>query len=272
MRRLCALFALVACALAPATARAGELDLSGNWSTLTPSNIYGPWNDYNASFRWNQGPADKPGVAVESRVDSDSLSPTSSFSVAVDDYHDWNRRVFSYAAIQTASGNLLPTRSAYVETDGKFGPALQTVVGVGAGVVVNPNGVVQHYLNIGPTYYGHNFNVTLRWLPTFTSGDAGTSTGIFTGQYGEQGKTVGTLTVLVGTQPPGSVLALATPSVVGQRAFLSGIGVKHWTSAKGGFTAGIEFEQLNDRFSGDTIYDRRGFTFGLFRYIGPAPN
>jgi len=54
--------------------------------------------------------------------------------------------------------------------------------------VVNPNGLVQRYVNLGPTFYWNNFNVTLRYLQTFTSGRVGAGTGIATIQSGQTGK------------------------------------------------------------------------------------
>jgi len=156
----------------------------------------------------------------------------------------------------------------YVEGDQKFGQSLATVMGFGGGVVVNPDGTIQRYLNFGPTWYHNNMNVTLRWLPSFTTGRTGTSTGILTLANGAEGTTVTTLTLLGGNQPPNGVVVTTTiPGQIGQRVLLAGIDVKHWLNRKGGYDVGIELERLTDSTSGNLIYLRRGLDIGIFRVI-----
>jgi YaiO family outer membrane protein len=267
-RHLVTVVALVAACL-PCAAAAGELDVTGSLSGFSsPGNVYGPWRTLSTTYRWNTGP-DTPSVTFVTRADGDRLAPTHGSGFTVDDYHDWNPRFFTYAAIGTASGNVLPTRNFYAEGDEKFGHELNTVMGAGAGIVVNPNGVVQRYVNVGPAFYASGFNVTLRYLQTFTGGRTGTGTGIATIAAGQTGKTISTLTLLAGDQPPNGVVTASQTAAFGQRAAFAGLGVKHWTSARGGWTAGLEIERLNDRLSGTTLYARRGIDIGLFRNIGP---
>jgi YaiO family outer membrane protein len=270
MKCLVPVIVALAFAALPAAASAGELDLTGNISTFTsPGDVYGPWQSLTGSFRWQTGP-DTPSVSLVTRSDDDRPTATSSTGIVLDDYHDWSPRFFSYAAAGFAAGNVLPTRNFYVEGDQKFGRSLSTVFGGGVGVVVNPDGVDQRYVNFGPSLYYKNFNVTLRYLQTFTTGRTGTGTGIATFQAGQTGKTIGSLTLLAGDQPPNGLVTPAQTINFGQRAIFAGIGVKHWTSPSGGIVAGFQLERLNDRLSGDLIYLQRGFTIGIFRNIGPA--
>jgi YaiO family outer membrane protein len=270
MKHVALLILLCGAGLLPVAAVAGELDLTGALSSLSsPGEIYGPWQSLSGTYRWQTGP-DTPSVTLVTRSDDDRLAPTHGDGIVIDDYHDWNPRVFTYVAAGTAAGNLLPTRSLYAEGDRKFGHALDTVMGAGLGVVVNPNGVVQRYINVGPSFYAANFNVTLRYLQTFTTGRVGTGTAIATIQAGQTGKTISTLTLLGGDQPPNGVVAPAQTAAFGQRAVLASFGIKHWTGPNGGYTLGIEVERLNDRASGNTLYARRGLDIGVFRNIGPA--
>jgi YaiO family outer membrane protein len=214
--------------------------------------------------------ADTPSVTLVTRADHDFLAPTHSDGTVLDDYHTWSPRFFTYAALGLAAGTVLPTRSLYVEGDEKVGRNLTTVLGGGLGWVVNPDGVVQRYLNVGPTFYAPNFNVTLRYLQTFTTGRVGTGTGILTFESGQTGKTISTLTLLAGDQPPNGIAEPTQLAAFGQRAVSAQIDVKHWTSPKGGFLAGIALTRLNDQMSGNLLYVDRGITLGIFRNIGPA--
>ncbi len=254
--------------LAPAWASAGELDVTDSLSGFSsPGNVYGPWNAVSTTYRWNTGP-DTPSFTFVTRADADRLAPTHGEGATIDDYHDWSPRFFTYAALGSASGNVLPTRNGYIEGDEKFGHDLATVFGGGLGIVVNPNHVVQRYINLGPTFYAAHFNVTVRYLQTFTAGRTATGTAIATMQAGDTGKTISTLTLLAGDQPPNGIVAPAQTAAFGQRALFAGFGVKHWVSPRGGWTAGLELERLNDRLSGGTLYDRRGIDIGIFRVIG----
>jgi len=272
VKYLVSLLAACAVTLSPSAVRAGEFDLSGGLSGFSsPGTLYGPWSDLSATYRWNAG-ADTPSVTLVTRADQDRLAPTHGNGVTVDDYHDWGPRFFTYAALGTASGDVLPTRNFYLEGDRKFGPQLDTVMGAGMGVVVNPNGIVQRYLNVGPSFYASGFNVTVRYLQTFTSGRTGTGTAIGTLQAGRTGKTLATLTLLAGDQPPNGFVEPTQSALFGQRALFAGLAVKHWTSGAGGWLAGLEFERLTDRASGNPLYARHALTLGIFRNIGaPLP-
>jgi YaiO family outer membrane protein len=266
-----AVFLAALCVLAlPAAVRAGELDLTGDLSSFTsPGNLNGPWQTLTGTYRWEAG-ADTPGVALVTRSDDDRLAPTHSDGAVFDDYHTWSTRFFTYAAVGLSAGNILPNRSFYVEGDEKVGHNLTTVLGGGIGVVVNPNGPVQRYINVGPTFYAANFNVTLRYLQTFTTGRTGDGTVLATFQTGQTGKTISTLTLLAGDQPPNGIADSSQPIAFGQRTVLAGLNVKHWIGTKGGIIAGVDIERLNDRMSGNTLYVRRGVELGVFRNIGPA--
>jgi YaiO family outer membrane protein len=259
-----------ALALLPLAARAGELDLTGDLSGFSsPDNVYGPWDTLTGTYRWVAG-ADTPSVTLLTRVDHDRLAPTHSAGTVLDDYHTWSPRFFTYAAVGLAAGTVLPNRSFYVEGDEKVGRNLTTVLGGGVGVVVNPNGLIQRYINVGPTFYANNFNVTLRYLQTFTTGRVGTGTVLATIQSGQTGKTISTLTLLAGDQPPNGIAEPAQAAAFGQRTVLAGFEVKHWIGPNGGVLAGVQVERLNDRISGNVLYARRGITLGIFRNIGPA--
>jgi YaiO family outer membrane protein len=261
---------LFAFAIWPLAAGAGELDLTGDLSTFaSPADVNGPWHTLTGTYRWVAG-ADTPSVTLVTRSDADRLAPTHSDGTVVDDYHTWSPRFFTYAAVGLAAGGVLPTRNFYLEGDVKTGRDLTTVLGGGLGVVVNPDGLIQRYINVGPTFYAPGFNVTLRYLQTFTTGRTGTGTGILTIQRGESGKTVSTLTLLAGDQPPNGIAEPDESAAFGQRTVLAGFEVKHWLSPKGGFLAGVQIERLNDRMSGNLLYVRRGLTLGIFRNIGPA--
>jgi YaiO family outer membrane protein len=271
MKYLVALAAAFALAVLPFAARAGELDLTGDLTGFSsPDDVYGPWQALSGTYRWQASASDTPSITFITRADRDRLDPTHSNGVTVDDYHDWSPRFFTYAAAGFAAGGVLPTRDFYLEGDQKFGRNLATVFGGGVGVVINPNGVDQRYINVGPSFYYNKFNMTFRYLQTFTTGRTGTGTGIATFEAGETGHTISTLTLLAGDQPPNGLVTAAQTIDFGQRTIFAGIGVKHWTSSKGGFLAGVSFERLTDRLSGDPIYFARNLEVGIFRNIGPA--
>jgi YaiO family outer membrane protein len=269
VRSIAILVVALAVLMAPLTARAGEWEIIDTASGFTsPGNVYGPWNNITLSDREKIG-NDKPGIALIEQADGDRLGPTHGLEVALDDYHDWTPKFFTYAAVGVSSGNLFPTRSAYLEGDAKFGKDGATVMGFGGGVVVNPNGVVQNYLNMGPSWYHNNFNVTLRWLPSFTSGRMGTSTGILTAAAGAEGVSITTLTLLAGNQPPNGVFATTLPNQFDQRALLGSIDFKHWLSRKGGYEAAVALERLTNSASGSVTYIRRALSLGVFVEVGP---
>jgi YaiO family outer membrane protein len=270
VKRLVLIFVAFALTLLPHVARAGELDLTGDLSGFTsPGNIYGPWDTLTGTYRWVAG-ADTPSVTLVTRADHDVLAPTHSDGTVIDDYHTWSPRFFTYAALGLSAGTVLPNRSFYVEGDEKVGRNLTTVLGGGLGVVVNPNGVVQRYLNVGPTFYANNFNVTLRYLQTFTTSRTGTGTGLLTFQSGQTGKTIATLNLVAGDQPPNGLAEPSLFAAFGQRTVSDGLEIKHWTSPQGGILAGVVVARLNDQLSGDLLYVQRGVTLGIFRNIGPA--
>ena len=262
--------ALLAIVTAPLGAQGGELDLTGSLSNFTSSTGIGPWGNVTLTDR-ETFKYDTPGLALIDQLDGDAVAPTHSLGFVLDDYHTFSTRFFMYAAFGMASGAALPTRNGYIEGDMKFGAALQTVFGAGAGTVVNADGTVQNYLNIGPTWYHNDMNITLRWLPSFTTGRSGASTGILTWADGAAGKTVSTLTLLGGSTPPYGVVSYQTPYAVGQRVLFAGIDVKHWVNPKGGFHVGLEFEHLTDATTGNLLYIRRAIVLGIFRQIGPGP-
>ncbi len=260
--------ALAATFVVPLAAQSGELDLTGSLSSFSsPGNVYGPWRSVTFSDREQIG-RDKPGLTLIDRADADVGGPTHSLGVVLDDYHDWSPKFFTYAAVGVSSGNLLPTRSAYVEGDAKFGSLLATVFGVGLGVTVNPDGTIQRYVNVGPSWYHKNMNVTFRWLPSFTNGRMGASSGLLTLANGAEGTTVATLTLLGGNEPPNGAVVTEIASGVGQRVLFGGITVKHWTNPKAGYTVGLEYERLTDSTTGNMLYLRRGLNLGIFRIIG----
>jgi YaiO family outer membrane protein len=265
-----ALLLAFALMLFPHAARAGELDVTGDLSTFaSPGDVNGPWHSLTGTYRWVTG-ADTPSVTLVTRSDADRLAPTHSDGTVVDDYHTWSPRFFTYAAFGAAAGNVLPTRNFYFEGDQKLGRSLTTVIGGGVGVVVNPDGVIQRYINVGPTVYTPSFNVTLRYLQTFTTGRTAAGTGIMTFQTGNTGKTIATLTLVAGSQPPNGLAAFDQTAAIGQRVVSAGIGIKHWIGPSGGILAGFDLERLNDRMSGSVLYARRGITLGFFHNIGPA--
>jgi YaiO family outer membrane protein len=262
--------ALVVLMCAPQAARSGELDLTGSLSSFTSSTGIGPWSNVTLTDRETLA-NDTPALILVDQADRDAVAPTHSLGLVLDDYHTWSPQFFTYAAVGTASGSALATRNGYLEGDLKFGPALATVIGAGAGTVVNPDGTVQNYLNIGPTWYHNNFNVTLRWLPSFSSGRAGASTGILTLANGAAGTTVSTLTLLGGSEPPYGVVSISAPFGIGERVLFAGLDVKHWVNPKGGYHVGIELEHLSDSTTGNLLYVRRALNVGVFREIGPGP-
>jgi YaiO family outer membrane protein len=268
--RLVLTAALVVLLIAPQAARSGELDLTGSLSSFTSPSGVGPWSNVTLTDRETLA-NDTPGLALIEQVDGDAVAPMHGLGFVLDDYHTWSPRFFTYAAFGMASGSALATRNGYLEGDMKFGPALATVIGLGAGTVVNADGTVQNYLNIGPTWYHNNFNVTLRWLPSFTSGRAGASTGILTLANGAVGTTVSTLTLLGGSNPPYGVVSNSAPFGIGERVLFAGLDVKHWVNPRSGYHVGIELEHLSDSTTGNLLYLRRSLNVGVFHAIGPGP-
>jgi YaiO family outer membrane protein len=262
--------ALLGLVCVPLSACAGEVDLTGSLSSFTSSTGIGPWRNLTLTDR-ETFTDDTPALALVDQADSDLIAPTHSLGAVLDDYHTWSPRFFTYVAVGAASGSALPTHNAYLEGDMKFGPALATVIGAGAGTVVNSDGTVQNYFNVGPTWYHNNMNVTLRWLPSFTSGRSGASSGLLTLANGAVGTTVTTLTLLGGSQPPYGVVSFTTTSGTGQRALFAGIDVKHWVNPEGGFHIGIELERLNDNATGNLLTVRRALNVGVFHEVGRGP-
>ena len=256
--------------LCAGAARGGELDLTGSLSGFTSSTGVGPWSNVTLTDRETLA-KDTPGLALIDQIDGDAVAPTHSLGFVLDDYHTWSPRFFTYAAFGMASGSALATRNGYLEGDLKFGPALAIVIGAGAGTVVNPDGTVQNYLNVGPSWYYKNMNLTLRWLPSFTRGRAGASTGILTLANGAAGATVSTLTLLGGSEPPYGVVSISSPFGIGQRVLFAGFDVKHWVNPKEGYHVGIEIEHLSDSTTGNLLYVRRAINIGVFREIGSGP-
>jgi len=268
IRRL--LFCIVFLAAVPAAALAdpSEVSLSGTLTGFTSAgNDYGPWRWFELDDRSHIG-ADAPGFELIDRADADRPLATHGNLLSVDDYHTFSKRFYAYASLGAGSGNVLPAHSAYLEGDYKLGPSLRWVIGAGAGVIANPNGTVQRYVDYGPTYYGNDYNVSVRLLPTSTSGYPTTITTLATIQAGSQGRARSTLTVLDGNQAPSTLIDVFAPPAAGAHAFVANYLYQKWLTARGGIKVGVQFERLTGLTDSSVIYLERGITLGAFSEVG----
>ena len=234
MKYLVLLFSF-ALALAPQAVRAGELDLTGDLSGFTsPGNVYGPWQTLTGTYRWVAGP-DTPGVTLVTRAIAIN-SPRRTATVWCSTITTPGRRAFSPMPRGASRPETCCRTAASTSKAMRKSGSTTTVLGGGIGVVVNPDGPVQRYINVGPTFYANNFNITLRYLQTFTTGRTAAGTALMTVQSGQTGKTVSTLTLLAGDQPPNGIAEASQIAVFGQRTVLAGFSVKHWTDPRAAFS------------------------------------
>jgi len=251
-----------------ASADPSDVSLTGILTGFTSGgNDYGPWRWFELDDRSHIG-ADSPGFELIDRGDDDRPLATHGNLLTIDDYHRFSKRFNAYASLGAGSGNVLPTHTAYLEGDYKLGQDLRWVVAAGAGVIANPNGTVQRYVSYGPTYYGNNYNVTVRLLPTSTSGYPTTITTLATIQTGSQGHAKSTLTVLDGNQAPSTLIDVFAPPAAGAHAVYASYLYQKWLSPRGGYKVGLQFERLSDLSDSGLIYLERGITIGAFGEVG----
>jgi YaiO family outer membrane protein len=268
IRRLCLCFAFLLAATGIAAADPSEVSLTGVLAGFTSGgNDYGPWRWFELDDRSHFGD-DSPGFELVDRGDDDRPLATHGNLLTVDDFHRFSKRFFVYAALGAGSGNVLPTHTAYLEGDYKLGGGLRWVVATGVGVISNPNGTVQRYVNYGPTYYGNNYNVTVRLLPTSQAGYPTTITTLATVQAGSQGHAKSTLTVLDGNQAPSTLIDVFAPPAAGAHAVYASYLYQQWLSPRGGFKIGVQYERLSDLTDSSLIYLERGVTVGVFSEVG----
>jgi len=263
---LCCVFLLAA--TGSAAADPSEVSLTGILAGFTSGgNDYGPWRWFELDDRSHIG-ADSPGFELIDRGDDDRPLATHGNLLTVDDYHTFSKHFAMYAALGAGAGNVLPTHTAYLEGDYKLGGGLRWVAAAGVGVISNPNGTVQRYVNYGPTYYGNNYNATVRLLPTSQAGYPTTITTLATVQAGRQGQAKSTLIFLDGNQAPSTLIDVFAPPAAGAHAVYVSYLYQKWLSDRGGIKIGVQFERLSDLTDSSLIYLERGITVGVFSEVG----
>ena len=276
-------------ALATAPVRAGELSTTTSVSTFSsPGDLYGPWQTQTLEYQWEAGPLDIPSVTLVNRNDTDRIAPfsttlrTHSTALYADDYHTWSKRFFTYGQIESAEGNILPTRSAYLEGDEKFGATQNVLLGFGGGLFVNPDTSVTRELAVGPSLYSGRMVYTARYLFTNISGSfsaphaSGTTTSNgsavqLIAEYIALGRNQATFAYLGGRQPGVVVgnLASVPPSLTNvQNISQFNVWWKHWIRKNFGFEVGATFgthDYANPPLGVPSrIYNQNGVTLGVF--------
>ena len=264
MGRCAAIVCIVLWSVIGAPAAADEpattFSLEGTTTALTPSDTYGPWNWLIAAYRTTSG-NDKPGVQIVTRSDRDTGAPTSGTSFILDDYHQFSQHSYGYASLQLSSGDLFPTRGAYVEGDAAVAKGI--AFGGGFGLLVNPGGSIQEYLSLGPTLYFPHGNATLRLLPLWTRGDMGASSILAAATLGDEGHTSTTITLQDGVAPSYATNNIVLTQGVAERAFAAELTTRHFITPSFGYDAGLEYAVVTDRQTNAFIYRGLGFTFGF---------
>ena len=233
---------------------------------FTPGATYGPWRFETLDWRSAQIGRDTPGANLTHRTDHDGANVTHSTQFVADDYHMWTQKFFTYTALGIASGTILPKNSAYLEADTKIGSAW--ILAAGYGVYNNPDGLVQDYLNVGPSYYFPGGNATVRYIPLWTHGQVGAPSYTANLQLGNEGRFVTTLSWQGGVEPE---FAVNDPSVANRfanRTTVFDIDFKKWQSPRFGYHLGFDYASQIARSTGENIYTRHGITAGLFFGIG----
>ncbi|HVS46222.1 MAG TPA: YaiO family outer membrane beta-barrel protein [Verrucomicrobiae bacterium] len=261
---LTVLYAVPALADQPAT----TVDLSASSVGFSPGSIYGPWQYVTLVARGVAGANDKPGITLVTRTDRD-LDYGSGSTVVVDDYHQFSPRLSAYASVQLSSGNLFPTRGAFLELDPVVATGL--VAGFGYGVLATPDGLSQRYASIGPTLYFPHGNATLRYLPTWTLGQVFVSALYGNLSLGDEGRAVTSLTLQDGVEPAFDVNDPTSARRFQERTFVANLDYKRWLTPRLGYDLGVEYGHQVDRITGADVYTRRGFTLGFFFGIGHSP-
>lgn len=260
-------FALALACAAPASADspATTVDLSASTIGFSPGSIYGPWQYLTLDVRGVAGADDKPGFTLVTRADRD-LDSDSGTTAVFDDYHQVNPRLSVFASVQTSMGNLFPTRAAYLELD----PVVATgfVMGVGYGALATPDGFSQHYVNVGPMLYFPHGNATIRYLPTWTPGQAASSAWLGNVSLGDTGRAIASLTLQDGTEPAFDVNDPTISQRFDDRTFVANLDYKRWVTSRLGYDLGVEYAHQVDRFTNADVYTRRGVTLGFFLGVG----
>jgi YaiO family outer membrane protein len=257
---LCIAFWCALVAPAAADEPATTFSLEGTTTALTPGDTYGPWDWLIAAFRTTAG-NDKPGVQILTRSDRDTGAPTSGTSYILDDYHQFSEHAYGYASLQLSSGDLLPTRGAYVEGDAAV--AKGVAFGSGVGLLVNPGGSIQEYLSLGPTFYFPHGNATLRYLPLWTRNDMGASSILASATFGDEGHSSATVTLQDGVEPSYATNEILLTQGVAERAFATELSTRHFIAPHFGYDVGVQYAVVTDRQTGAFIYRGLGFSFGV---------
>jgi YaiO family outer membrane protein len=266
--------ALLACvtvavlSMQPVSADEPSMLIEGSASSigLSPGNVYGPWQFATLDLRAVAGSDDKPGITLVTRHDSDTGAPSSGTTAILDDYHQWSPRLFSYAQVQLSSGTLFPTRGVYLETDPTVSSGF--VIAEGYGALEAPIGLAQRYVNIGPELYFPHGSVTIRYIPLWTQGQATASSLEGDLTLGDEGRTLGTLTLQSGVVPAYAATNPAISALFQSRVSAVNLDVKHWFQPRFGYEIGVDAGHASDRFTGKSVYDSFGATFGVFVGVG----
>ncbi|HTW84126.1 MAG TPA: YaiO family outer membrane beta-barrel protein [Candidatus Sulfotelmatobacter sp.] len=244
------------------------LEVDASSIGFSPGSVFGPWQFLTVAGRTIAGPNDKPGFATVVRADHDSGFPTSGTWYSLDDYHTFSNGLFVYAQLQASSGTIFPRRGAYAEADPTVLPNF--VFAVGGGELVSYAGLVQRYLNVGPTLYFPHGNATLRYLPLWTQGQVSASSLLGTVELGDEGRSTWTLSVQDGVEPAFEVNDPFVAATTQERTFVADLSFRHWITPRFGYVISGELGDQHDRFTGVPVYARRGATVGLFWGFGHA--
>jgi YaiO family outer membrane protein len=247
---------------------AGTVTVSATTYGFDPGSVFGPWQFQ--TLEWRSAPIgrDTPGLNITNRTDRDGGIVTNSLAFGVDDYHNWTDKFFTYAAVSVASGNILPRSSVYVEADPKVGD--NWIFAFGYGLYNNPDGIVQDYLDIGPSFYFPGGDATVRYIPLWTRGQVGAPSYSANLELGQDGRSMTTFSWQGGVEP---LFAVNDPSIANRfsnRTNVFDVDFKHWINQRFGYHVGVDYASQSDRTTGANVYTRRGLTAGLFFGIGSA--
>jgi YaiO family outer membrane protein len=240
----------------------GQFTVTDQESTFSsPGNAYGPWHVQALQYQFKTG-NDVPSITLFNRNDDDRPVSSSSRAIYVDDYHAWSGTFYTYAQVSFANGNIQPYRLGYLEADAKLTREQNVVAAAGGGFAQNPDGSTTHWLSVGPRLYRGPMIYEVRFLPASTDGIGTSATeGVVT--YNRLGRDQVVLTYVSGSEP--SVLAGFPPSFATYQRLNEGdIVWRHWILPDFGIVLGGTVGHHADRATGNTIYDQRAITFGLF--------
>lgn len=265
------IFAAIACApLAAHGQTRGQFEAlvsSFSFTNTGPSPAPASASIITAAYRGSTA-QDLFDLRVSNRRDSGTAESQNAQYFGAFDRHRWSHRFFT--DVNVGGGTSAPYPSSHIFGEGAV--ALDTDahwrVGLGAGSTTYANGIVWRYWSVGPSYISHTFSASLRFLPSTVSGAGNFSSTALSMTAGRWGAGYTTLTLRSGIEPEGGQAQQFVPSVAGARVNVIDVDERRWLSKSLGVHLGADFGHAVDTTTGSALFDRHGFTAGLFASFG----